>query len=91
MGAIAVSPPASPSNPGQPAEPLPELVAPMLAKLLAAGDEAVVGTLLAGAAELDDARLADFLDHLSNRIMESPEPVTASEVARLLADVEPPV
>ncbi len=73
----------------QPWRPLPEDFAELLLSVLDPADAAEAASLLTRAAALDDAQLELFLAAFTERVRESPAPVTAAEL-RAWLDASPP-
>jgi uroporphyrinogen-III synthase len=69
---------------GQEQGPLPDGFAEQLARVLAPEDREAGAAVLVRAAELDDDRLAEFLEALTARVRESEAPLTAAELKGLL-------
>lgn len=64
---------------------LPDDFAAQLERVLALGEAPAAGAVIAEAAELDDARLAAFLEAVAARVAASEEPLTAAELRALLS------
>lgn len=65
---------------------LPPGFADQLARLIEPADQEAAARVLAEAAELDERRLAGFLERLAARLRSAPDPLTAGELRRLLAE-----
>jgi hypothetical protein len=63
---------------------LPEDFASQLERMTAPGEAAAVAAVIGDALQLDDARLAAFLERFAARIAGSEEPVRAGELRAML-------
>jgi hypothetical protein len=64
--------------------PFPDGFAEQIARLLAPEDRNAAADVLARAAQLDDDRLAAFLEAFSARVARSATPITAAELAAMV-------
>ena len=64
--------------------PFPDDFAADILRLLAPGEADAAAAVLVEAADLDDQRLAAFLERLADRVAASPAPLRAAELRALL-------